>query len=140
MDMNDLLSGLGNSRNNSSCNTKKCDCGSGGFGGFGGGNNSIIWIILLLCFCCGGFGKGQGIGTVCACKKKHCKEYCKCGSDDYGYGGLGGFGGFGGFGGGLGSGYGCWWIIILLLLCTCNGKQNRGCTNNIINLDNCDEE
>jgi hypothetical protein len=28
----------------------------------------------------------------------------------------------------------------LILLFTCGNKQNRGCTNNIINLDNCDEE
>jgi hypothetical protein len=129
VDMNSLLSGLGNSRNNECCSTKKCDCNDGG--GFGG-NNSIIWIIILLCCCCGGFGKGQSCGTVCACKKKHCKEYCRCGCDS-GYGGFGG--GFGGFGGGN-----CWWIIILVLLFTCNGRQNRGCTNNIINLDNCDEE
>ena len=127
MDMNSLLSGLGNSRNNDCCSNKKCDCNDGGFGG----NNSIIWIIILLC-CCGGFGKGQSCGTVCACKRKHCKEYCRCGCDS-GHGGFGG--GFGGFGGGN-----CWWIIILVLLFTCNGRQNRGCTNNIINLDNCDEE
>jgi hypothetical protein len=135
--MNDLLSGLGNSRNNASCNTKQCGCGGGGLGGFGG-NNSIIWIILLLCFCCGGLGQGQGRGTVCGCKKKHCKELCRCGSNNYGGFGLGsGFGS--GCGSGFGSGFGCWWIIILVLLFTCNGnKQNRGCTNNIINLDNCD--
>ena len=46
----------------------------------------------------------------------------------------------GGFGGGCGgSGNGGWWIIILILLFTC-GRQNKGCSNNIINLDNCDEE
>lgn len=128
MDMNSLLSGLGNSRNNDCCSNKRCECNNGNFGG----NNWIILIIILL-FCCGGFGQGQGCGTVCACKKKHCREMCRCGSDA-GFGG--GFGGFGGFGGGNG----CWWIIILIFLFACNGRQNRGCSNNIINLDNCDEE
>jgi hypothetical protein len=131
VDMNSLLSGLANSQNNACCPTKKCGCGN---------NNSIIWIIILLCLC-GGFGQGKGNNCVYGCKKKHCKKYCKCSCNDScgcetgcGTGGLG----LGGFGG-LGSGAGCWWIIILVLLFTC-GKQNRGCSNNIINLDNCDEE
>jgi hypothetical protein len=138
VDMNSLLSGLANSQNNGCCSTKKCGCG--------GNNNSIIWIIILLCICGCGQGKGHGSNCFYGCKKKHCKKYCKCsccdscGCDsghDGGFGGLGsGFGGFGGLGSG---GFGCWWIIILILLCTC-GKQNRGCSNNIINLDNCDEE
>lgn len=127
MDMNSLLSGLASSQKPGSGK----NCGTGGLGGFGGGN-SIIWIIILLCLC-GGFGQGAETGSVCACKKKHCKEYCKCGFDS-GVGGLGGFGG----------GNGCWWIIILLLLCTCGtgigGRGGRGCTTNIINVDDCDEE
>jgi hypothetical protein len=138
VDMNDLLSGLGNTRNNSSCNTKGCDCHNSGIGGIGG-NNSIIWIIILLCFCYGGFGQAKGVGTVCACKKKHCKEYCRCGTGVGSGFGLGSCFGTG-CGTGIGSGFGCWWIIILVFLFACGNKQSKGCTNNIINLDNCDEE
>lgn len=140
--MNSLLSGLssgkGNSGGNCNCGNGggSCDVGGGCGGGCGtGGGNSIIWIIILLCLC-GGFGKGQECGTVCGCEKKHCKELCKCGSSN-----SGGFCGFGGFGGGCGGGSGIW-IIIILLLCFCggSGKQGKGCTNNFINLDNCEEE
>ena len=137
--MNSLLSGLSCGKGNSG---GKCNCGNGGRdcddrGGCGGGN-SIIWIIILLCLC-GGFGQGQNTGTVCGCKPKHCKELCRCGSSNTG--GYGGFGGFGGFGGGCGGGSGIW-LIIILLLCFCggNGRQGKGCTNNFINLDNCEED
>jgi len=131
MDMNSLLSGLADSQKNGSnkgCNNNDNDCNNGG--GFGGGN-SIIWIIVLLLLFCSQ-GQGQDNGTVCGCDPKHCKELCRCGSSGSGNGlfGLGGLGG--------GSGI---WIIILILIFACSGgKQNKGCTNNIINLDSCDEE
>jgi len=135
MDMNSLLSGLAESQKSES---KGCKCNNGGGGCNNGGGNSIVWIIvLLLIFCSQGQGRG---GTVCGCKPKHCKEYCRCGGDEpVGYGG--GFG-LGGFGGGCGGGSGIW-IIILILIFACsgnNGRNNKGCTNNIINLDSCDDE
>ena len=143
MDMNSLLSGLAESQKNGS---KKCDCnnnhndgcGCNNGGGFGGGGGSIIWIIILLILFCGQ-GQGRDCGTVCGCDPKHCKELCRCGSSNSGGFGLGGFGG--GFGGGCGGGSGIW-IIILILLFACGGnnRQSKGCTNNIINLDGCDEE
>ena len=126
MDMNSLLSGLASSQNNGCCPTKKCGCG--------GNNNSIILIIIILLCCCGGFGQGRRNESFCGCKPKHCKKYCRCDCEDKCEDGFGG-----GFGGCFGGGFGCWWIIILILLFTC-GRQNRGCSNNIINLDSCDEE
>jgi len=131
MDMNSLLSGLAESQKNGS---KKCDCNNNNNNNNGGGN-SIIWIIvLLLLFCCQ--GQGQDSGIVCGCDPKHCKELCRCGPSTGGGFGLGGFGGgCGGFGGGSGI-----WIIILILLFACSGGRNKGCTNNIINVDGCDEE
>ena len=124
MDMNGLLSGLASAQGNKggkSCNNN---------GNCGGGNN-IIWIIVLL-FLVGGAGfGGQNVGgTVCGCDPKHVKKLCKVGGTS-----TGGFGGLGGFGGGLGCDGGGIWIIIILLLFFCNGNKNRGCTNNIINVD-----
>ena len=142
MDMNGLLSGLADSQKNGSnkscnCNNNGGGCNNDGIGGFGGGG-SIIWIIILLILFCGQ-GQGQDNGTVCGCDPKHCKELCRCGpSTNNGIFGLGGFGGgCGGYGGGSGI-----WIIILILLFACsgNGRNNKGCTNNIINLDSCDDE
>jgi hypothetical protein len=131
VDMNSLLSGLASAQNNgNSPNKQCCNNNNGGFGG-----NSIIWIIVLL-FLFVGQGQGHVGGTVCGCKKKHCKELCRCGNNNPVGCGIGGLGSLGG----LGSGYGCWWIIILVLLFACGGNQKKGCTNNIINLDNCDEE
>lgn len=126
--MNDLLSGLASAQGKPGGGHGGGDqCGGGNLGGiFGGG--SIIWIIILL-FLCGGLGHGEDCGTVCACKPKHCKELCKCGSSSNN-GGL-----FGGFGG-LGSGNGCWWIIILVFLFAC-GNQNKDCRPK--NIDCCDE-
>lgn len=119
MDMNGLLSGLSNSQGNDCGPTKKCCNNNNGI--FGG--NGIILIIVLL-FLCGGLGQGQqNCGTVCGCDPKHCKELCRCGSSN-----VGGCGGLGG----LGTGNGCWWIIILLLLCFCGGNQNKKCS------DDCD--
>jgi hypothetical protein len=119
--MNGLLSGLASSQGSqgNDCdhdhNKKCCNNNNGIFGG-----NGIILIIVLL-FLCGGLGQGQqNCGTVCGCEKKHCKELCACGSSSSGCGGIGGLGG-------LGSGYGSWWIIILLLLCFCGGNQNKKC-------------
>ncbi|MBX4258352.1 hypothetical protein KTC96_17315 [Clostridium estertheticum] len=143
--MNSLLSGLAESQKNGSNKSCNCNndgggcnnggnCGGGFGGGFGGGSG--IWIIvLLLLFCCQ--GQGQDNGTVCGCEPKHCKELCRCGSSSNGNG----YFGLGGFGGGCGGGSGIWIIIlILLLVCSGNGRQNKGCTNNIINLDSCDDE
>jgi hypothetical protein len=133
MDMNGLLSGLASAQGNKggkSCNNNG-NCGKGGFGGGG-----IIWIIVLL-FLVGGAGFGgqnQG-GIQCGCRKKDLREFCSCGSSGSGYGGAGGYGGLGGLGGGLGCDGGGIWIIIILLLCFCGGNKNRGCTNNIINVD-----
>lgn len=131
MDVNSLLSGLASSQNKGCCSTNK--------GGFGGGN-SIIWIIILLCLC-GGWGQGHVDNCFYGCKKKHCKKYCKCSCGDSCKcnSGCGSGLGLGSIFGGLGSGCGCWWIIILLLFCAC-GRQNSGCSNNIIKLDSCDEE
>jgi hypothetical protein len=135
MDMNSLLSGLADSQK--SGNNKSCNCNNNGGGcdngGIGGGSG--IWIIvLLLLFCSQG---QQDNGTVCGCDPKHCKELCRCGSSTTGNGIFG----LGGLGGGCGGGSGIWIIIlILLLVCSGNGKNNKGCTNNIINLDGCDEE
>ncbi|GCD09806.1 hypothetical protein [Clostridium tagluense] len=126
MDMNGLLSGLASAQNNGCDHNKKCCCNNNNNNGIFGGS-SIILIIILLCFCGGFGGQGQDCGTVCGCDPKHCKELCRCGPINNG--GCGGFGGFG-------SGNGCWWIIILILLCTC-GNQNRGCGSN--NDDCCDE-
>jgi len=127
MDMNSLLSGLAESQKNGS---KKCDCDNDRNNG---GSSIILIIILLILFC----GQGQrDSGTVCGCDPKHCKELCRCGPSSSGGFGLGGFGGgCGGFGGGSGI-----WIIVLILLFVSTGRQNKGCTNNIINLDGCDEE
>ena len=140
MDMNGLLSGLADAQKNGS--NKSCNCNNkgncGGDGLFGGGG-SIIWIIVLLLLFCSQ-GQGQDCGTVCGCEKKHCKELCRCGSSANGNG-IFGLGGLGGGLGGCGGGSGIWIIIlILLLVCSGNGKQNKGCTNNIINLDSCEEE
>jgi len=120
VDMNGLLSGLANSQNSGCDQNKKCCNNNNGI--FGG--NGIILIIILLIFC-GGFG-GQQVdnGTVCGCDPKHCKELCRCGPSA-----VGGIGG-------LGSGFGSWWIIILILLFAC-GNQNKGCCSN--NHDCCDE-
>lgn len=73
--------------------------GCGGSCGFGFGNNSCIWIILLL-FCCGGWGNGCGNG---------------CGNDGF-------FGGDNGCCDII--------IILLLLSCCCGGNgcgSNSGC-------------
>ena len=121
MDMNSLLSGLAESQKNGS---KKCDCDNNN----NNGGNSIIFIIILLILFCSQ-GQVRDSGTVCGCDPKHCKELCRCGPISSGGFGLGGFGG--------GSGI---WIIILILLFVSSGRQNKGCTNNIINLDGCDEE
>lgn len=128
MDMNSLLSGLAESQKNGS---KKCDCDNNNNNN---GGNSIIWIIVLLLLFC---SQGQvDSGTVCGCDPKHCKELCRCGPSKTGGFGLGGLtGGLGGCGGGSGI-----WIIILILLFACSGGKNKGCTNNIINLDGCEEE
>lgn len=135
MDMNGLLSGLASAQGNTGGNKKCCNNNNNnGIGGFGGGN-SIIWIIIILLIFCGGFGGQQDCGTVCGCEKKHCKELCRCGGGSN----VGGFGGLGGFGGGCGSGFGIWWIIILIFLFSCGNNQNKGCTTNIINVDDCDE-
>ena len=132
MDMNGLLSGLASSQSQASgcghekrcCNNNNNNNNNGIFGG-----SSIILIIILLCFCGGFGGQGQNSGTVCGCDPKHVKELCRVGGSS---GGCGGFGG--GFGGEGGSGI---WIIIVILLLFCGGrKQNRGCTNNFINIDN----
>jgi hypothetical protein len=48
-----------------------------------------------------------------------------CSSGCGGHGGRGGYGGCGGGLGGFGGGNGCWWIIILILLCSCNGIGGR---------------
>lgn len=134
MDMNSLLSGLADSQKNGS---KSCSCNNNGNNGNCGGNggNSIIWIIVLLFLFC---GQGQqDSGTVCGCDPKHCKELCRCGGSSNGNGIFG----LGGLGGGCGGGSGIWIIILILLfVCSGNGRQNKGCTNNIINLDSCDEE
>ena len=85
-------------------------------------------------------GRREVGGSICGCDPKHVKKFCKvtcndpCESD----GGFG-LGGFGGLGGGCGGGSGIW-ILILILLFVSSGNQKKGCTNNIINLDNCDEE
>ncbi|MEK6266312.1 MAG: hypothetical protein N2B06_16320 [Clostridium sp.] len=124
--MNGLLSGLASAQGNKG--GKNNNRGNGGFGGGG-----ILWILVLL-FLAGGTGlAGQNDGgTVCGCDPKHVKKLCKVGgSTGNGYGGLG----LGGFGGGLGADGGGIWIIIILLLCFCGGNKNRGCTNNIINVD-----
>lgn len=126
MDMNGLLSGLASAQGNQG------GSGHGGGGQCGGNNNGlfgggIIWIIVLL-FLFAGIGQGQNNGTVCGCEPKHCKELCRCGSTNVGGCGFGGLGG-------LGSGNGCWWIIILILLFAC-GNQNKPCKNNS---DCCDE-
>jgi len=138
MDMNSLLSGLAESQKNGSNSNKNCGCNNNG----NGGGNSIVWIIVLLLIFCSQ-GQAPVSGTVCGCKPKHCKEYCRCGvSEPVGYGGGLGLGGLGGGCGGFGGGSGIW-IIILILLFACtgnNGRNNKGCTNNIINLDSCDEE
>ncbi|MFT5871766.1 MAG: hypothetical protein ACI8WT_000687 [Clostridium sp.] len=135
--MNSLLSGLAESQKNGGNKNNNCNnngnCGGGG--GFGGGG-SIIWIIVLLLIFCGQ-GQGQDCGTVCGCEKKHCKELCRCGGSTNN--GIFGLGGLGGGCGGLGGGSGIW-LILLLIVFACGGNQKKGCTNNIINLDNCDEE
>ncbi|MCB2292937.1 hypothetical protein LGK95_05300 [Clostridium algoriphilum] len=134
MDMNSLLSGLAESQKNGS---KKCDCDCDNNRNNGG--SSIIWIIVLLLLFCSQ-GQGADSGTVCGCEKKHCKELCRCGPSTNGNG-IFGLGGFGGGCGGFGGGSGVWIIIlILLLVCSGNGRNNKGCTNNIINLDSCDDE
>jgi len=47
-------------------------CGGNGFGGRGGcGDDSCLWIIILL-FCCGGFGSNRG-GNDCGCG---CNDGC----------------------------------------------------------------
>jgi hypothetical protein len=121
VDMNGLLSGLASAQGNSGGGGQ--GCGNNNNGIFGGG---IIWIIVLL-FLVGGIGQGQNNGTVCGCDPKHCKELCRCGSNNNS--GLCGLGGLGG----LGSGNGCLWIILLLIVCFC-GNQNKPCKNH------CDEE
>lgn len=127
MDMNGLLSGLASAQGNKggkSCNNNG-NCGRG----FGG--NNIIWIIVLLFLVGGaGFGGQNEGGVVCGCDPKHVKKLCKVGgATGTGYGGLGGFGGgLGGDGGGI-------WVIIIILILFCGGNKNRGCTNNIINVD-----
>lgn len=129
MDMNSLLSGLAQSQNNGS---KKCDCDNNNNNNGILGGNPIIWIIVLL-FLCGGLG-GQNNGTVCGCDPKHCKELCRCGgTNNNGLFGLGGLNGACGGGSGI-------WLILLLIVFACGGNQKKCCTNNIINLDNCDEE
>ncbi len=70
---------------------------------FGGGCNSIIWILLLLCFCGGNnSGCGNGIlGGSCGCD-----DGCGCG----------------------GNNNSCEWIIwILLLSCICGGNNGSRC-------------
>lgn len=48
-------------------NVNGCGCGRGDCGcGCGFGNNSCLWIILLL-ICCGGCGNGFGHGGDCGC-------------------------------------------------------------------------
>ncbi|MBU3161293.1 hypothetical protein KPL37_16400 [Clostridium frigoris] len=136
MDMNDLLSGLADSQKNGS--NKSCNCNNDGGGcnnGGGLGGGSGIWIIVLLLLFCSQ-GQGQDNGTVCGCEPKHCKELCRCGGSSNN-----GLFGLGGLGSGCGGGSGIWIIVlILLLVCSGNGRNNKGCTNNIINLDSCDED
>ncbi len=75
-----------------------CGCNNNGNGcnntGLFGGNNSCLWIILLLLFCGGNNGNG-----------------CGCGGN-----GL--------FGASDGNGSCCEWIILLLILSSCCGCNN----------------
>lgn len=78
-----------------------CGCGCGGNNGLFGGNNSCVWIILLLLFCG---------GNSCGCNNG-CNNGC-------GNGLLGG-----------NSNNGCcdWLIWILILSCFCGNGCNNGC-------------
>ncbi len=70
---------------------------------FGGGCGSIIWILLLLCFC-GGNHNNCGLGGILG---GGCDNDCGCGNH--------------------GSNSSCDWIIwIILLSCICGGNNN-GC-------------
>ena len=129
MDMNGLLSGLADAQSHK--DNRRCDCDDRNDGIFGGG---IIWIIVLFFLFAGGGwgGQCQDDGIVCGCEPKHCKELCRCGSRNSG------FGGFGGFGGGCGGGFGIWWIIIIIVLFASN-RNKRCCSDNLSNLDCCEE-
>ena len=59
----------------SDLSTANCGCGCEN-GGISNGNNSCLWIILLL-ICCGGCGNGLGLNNGCG-NGCGCNSGCGC--------------------------------------------------------------
>ena len=53
------------------------NCGNGWGMNFGGGNNSCLWIILILLFC-GGCGSGNNAGNWGGCGCANNRDNCGC--------------------------------------------------------------